>query len=376
MKKYLILFILIFIITSPFVLNKISIKSYTNNQDVLKDSKVIQEEKTIDYEKYNIDEMGSIPIMMYHKILDIKKDTYNVDKSGYNRTKDGFISDLEFYYENNYRMIRLIDYVNGDIDTKFGYSPIVLTFDDGSIDNIKVLGKNEDGSLIIDPNSAVGILESFKKKYPDYNVTATFFLNRGLFGQKDYNNDILNWLINNGYDIGNHTYNHLHLDKINSDKIQFEIGSIYNLLDKIIPNKYIKAVALPFGTPYNKNHHNFKYILEGEYDSIKYKTEAALRVGWDSNESPYSKNFDPHFIKRARAYDNFGKDFDIKMVFDLLKNKRYISDGNKNTIVTKDKSNIRENTNKTIILYWQNNIFHYNNSLLLRRERGIHGKWF
>lgn len=351
MKKYLILFILIFIITSPFVLNKISIKSYTNNQDVLKDSKVIQEEKTIDYDKYNIDEMGSIPIMMYHKILDIKKDTYNVDKSGYNRTKDGFINDLEFYYENNYRMIRLIDYVNGDIDTKFGYSPIVLTFDDGSIDNIKVLGKNEDGSLIIDPNSAVGILESFKKKYPDYNVTATFFLNRGLFGQKDYNNDILNWLINNGYDIGNHTYNHLHLDKINSDKIQFEIGSIYNLLDKIIPNKYIKAVALPFGTPYNKNHHNFKYILEGEYDSIKYKTEAALRVGWDSNESPYSKNFDPHFIKRARAYDNFGKDFDIKMVFDLLKNKRYISDGNKNTIVTKDKSNIRENTNKTIILY-------------------------
>ena len=31
-------------------------------------------------------------------------------------------------------MVRLIDYVNGKIDTEYGKSPIVLTFDDGNDD--------------------------------------------------------------------------------------------------------------------------------------------------------------------------------------------------------------------------------------------------
>lgn len=71
-------------------------------------------------------------------------------------------------------MIRLNDYINGIVDVELGKSPIVLTFDDGLENNIKVTGLDSDGNIIIDPNSAVGILEEFKKKYPDFNVTATF----------------------------------------------------------------------------------------------------------------------------------------------------------------------------------------------------------
>lgn len=73
-------------------------------------------------------------------------------------------------------MIRLNDYINGIVDVELGKSPIVLTFDDGLENNIKVTGLDSDGNIIIDPNSAVGILEEFKKKYPDFNVTATFFV--------------------------------------------------------------------------------------------------------------------------------------------------------------------------------------------------------
>ena len=40
-------------------------------------------------------------------------------------------------------MVRLIDYVNGDIDTELGLSPIVITFDDGNQNNFNVLGKDE-----------------------------------------------------------------------------------------------------------------------------------------------------------------------------------------------------------------------------------------
>ena len=291
----------------------------------------------------NINELGNVPIMMYHGIVN-KKDSEtdyiggNVDKDGYNRTTESFRRDLEFYYENDYRMIRLDDYVNGKINTEYGKSPIILTFDDGNENNLKVTGLDNDGNIIIDPNCAIGILEEFKKKYPDYNVTATFFVNDGLFSQPKYNEKILTWLVDNGYDVGNHTKGHANFSKIDTSKTQEVVGYVYKQLDEIIPNQYVKIVALPFGSPYNKNHSNYPYILNGTYNDYSYETNAALRVGWESELSPFNSNFDKTFLKRCRAYDNNGKDFDIEMNFRILENKRYISDGNIDTIVTSENN--------------------------------------
>lgn len=306
----------------------------------------------------NINELGTVPIMMYHGIVDMKSSETeytggNVDKDGYNRTAEAFREDLEFYYQNGYRMVRLTDYIDGNIDVEYGKSPIVLTFDDGNENNLKVKGLDEDGNIIIDENSAVGILESFKEKYPDYNVTATFFVNGGLFNQPEYNEKILKWLVENGYDVGNHTENHLDIKKSTSEQVNKEIVSVYKQLDEIIPEKYVNIIALPFGSPYNKEHENFGYVLKSTYNDTTYETKAALRVGWDAEYSPFDKDFDPTFLKRCRAYDNNGKDFDIEMVFKLLETKRYISDGNVNTIVTSEKnsSKISDNVNKEVITY-------------------------
>lgn len=289
----------------------------------------------------NINELGKVPIMMYHGIREKTSSSTgtiggNVDKDGYNRTPDAFKKDLEFYYENNYRMIRLIDYVNGKIDTEYGKSPIIITFDDGNEDNIKVTGLDKEGNIIIDPNSAVGILEAFKKSHPDMNITATFFVNGGLFQQPDYNDKILKWLINNGYDIGNHTQNHLDIKTSSSDKVQKEIVYIYDKLEEIIPGKYVNIIALPFGSPYTKTHENYQYVLSSTYNDKTYETIAALRVGWEPELSCFDKDFDRTYLKRCRAYDNNGKEFDIQMVFNNLEKYRYISDGNINTIVIKE----------------------------------------
>ena len=306
----------------------------------------------------NINELGTVPIMMYHGIVDMKSSETeytggNVDKDGYNRTAEAFREDLEFYYQNGYRMVRLTDYIDGNIDVEYGKSPIVLTFDDGNENNLKVKGLDEDGNIIIDENSAVGILESFKEKYPDYNVTATFFVNGGLFNQPEYNEKILKWLVENGYDVGNHTENHLDIKKSTSEQVNKEIVSVYKQLDEIIPEKYVNIIALPFGSPYNKEHENFGYVLKSTYNDTTYETKAALRVGWDAEYPPFDKDFDPTFLKRCRAYDNNGKDFDIEMVFKLLETKRYISDGNVSTIVTSEKnsSKISDNVNKEVITY-------------------------
>ena len=331
-----------------------SIKGITSFDVVISNGKLDKEKLASD----GINELGKIPIMMYHGIREKTSSSTgtvggNVDKDGYNRTPEAFREDLEFYYEKGYRMIRLEDYIKGKINTEYGKSPIVITFDDGNEDNIKVTGLDDNGNIIIDKNSAVGVLEEFKKKHPDVPVTATFFVNGGIFNQPEYNEKILKWLVDNGYDVGNHTQTHLDIKKSSGDRVQKEIAYVYDELEKIIPGKYVKIIALPFGSPYVKTNENFKYVLSTSYNGKTYDTEAALRVGWEPEVSPYDKDFDPTFLKRCRAYDNNGKEFDIDMVFTNLENNRYVSDGNSDTIIVKSdkESSINNNYDKKVITY-------------------------
>ena len=182
------------------------------------------------------------------------------------------------------------------------------------------------------------------------NVTATFFLNGGLCNQKEYNEDIMKWLIENGYDIGNHTISHVDFTKIGNDKTKEEVGKLYQKLDSIIPDKYVHIVALPFGSPYKRSHSNYQYIVEGEYNGYKYHTDAALRVGWEPEVSPFDKSFDTSFLKRVRAYDNNGKEFDISMTFNILEKNKFISDGNKSmiTIPSSSQDKLKETTLKVV----------------------------
>lgn len=310
------------------------------------------------YRENKVNELGKVPVMMYHGIHNVpssetKYTGGNVDKDGYQRTAEAFRSDLEMYYQKGYRMISLKDYIAGNIDVPLGKSPIILTFDDGLSNNLKVTGIDEKGNIKIDPNSAVGVLEEFKKKYPDFTVTATFFVNGTLMNQKEYDEKIIKWLVQNNYDVGNHTKSHPDFTKIDAVRAETEVGSVYAQLEKIIPNKYVHIVALPFGSPYQKTHSNFSHIIKANYEGKEYETISTLRVGWESNPSPFDPSFDPFFLKRIRAYDNNGKDFDITYNFNLLEKTRYISDGNPNNIVIKkeDIEKVKNVKNLQMISY-------------------------
>ena len=303
-------------------------------------SQTASDEMAEKYRSAGVDELNSVPIMMYHRIFDMKNEETgytggNVDPDGYNRTSEALEADLESFYQMGYRMIRLADYIDGKIDTEFGYSPLILTFDDG-IRDVVLERFEDDGTPVSDPTCAIGILEKMKKKYPDYHVTATFFVNGGLFENGEDDRAVIKWLVDNGYDVGNHTWNHANLRECNADEIEFQVGSIYKLLDEIIPGRYVNIVALPFGAPEQITDEDLKYqkIFKGTYEGFSYTSKASLLCAWTRSFSPFNKDIDLTAIRRIRGYDNNGKEFDIEDNFSALNaGTRYISDGNPDTIV-------------------------------------------
>lgn len=328
--------VLIFVILS-FLFHALFPQKEAKKTEEKKEKIVLNSAKQ--YRKYHVDESGNVPVMMYHGIHGeiLSKDTGNtggnVDVDGYQRTADAFEKDLEMYYKKGYRMIRLNDYLDGKIDVEAGKSPIVLTFDDGLENNIRVTGVDKNGELKIDPKSAVGILEKFKKKYPDFHVTATFFITGGKFSQPKYDDKIIKWLIDHDYDVGNHTWNHPDFTELTTEQANEQVALVYDMLEEIIPGKYVNIVALPFGSPYKKDHETMPYVYDCTSEDKEYHTKCALQVAWEPDYSPYTVEFDPTFIKRIRAYDNNGTNFDIESTFQVLESTRYISDGDEKTIV-------------------------------------------
>jgi len=213
-----------------------------------------------EYEAAGVNELKDIPILMYHRIYDMKNSETeftggNVDASGYNRTSEAFEADLEFYYENGYRTIRIADYVKGYIDVPFGMTPVILTFDDG-YNNALLDGFDADGNPIFQKGCAMEVLERVKARHPDFNLTATFFLNQHLFTNCEEDDiRLIKWMVDNGYDIGNHTKTHPDLSKLTAAEIEEEIGYEYKLLNDIIPGRYVDIVALPYGSPSDVSDH-------------------------------------------------------------------------------------------------------------------------
>ena len=127
---------------------------------------------------------------------------------------------------------------------------------------------------------------------------------------------------------------------------------MYSILEETISSQYVSIVALPFGAPYQKTHENYSSIVDGTYDGKNYHTNAILRVGWEAEVSCFDQYFDPFFLKRIRAYDHLGTEFDIEMNFKLLEDSRYISDGDSDTIVVLEEDVAKvKNSNKIVLSY-------------------------
>lgn len=268
-------------------------------------------------------ELGRIMILEYHLI--------GYPEGRWCRTPENFRKDLEMLYENDYYPIPLQDLISGNIKAPAGKTPFVITFDDSSAGQFRYL-KNGD-RLEIDPQSGVGIMEQFKKEHPDFPVTATFYVLPGtgkskLFAQGEYIQEKLNFLAQNGYEIGNHTYWHENLGKVDDTAVQKQLALAVKEIQKYLPGYQVKSFALPFGVhPQNR-----MLAREGEYQGFKYRHNSVMLVGSGPVPSPYSAEFDPYKMERIQAGDTpWGPQSFIER-YRKNPSLRFVSDGDPLTI--------------------------------------------
>lgn len=274
-------------------------------------------------------ELGTVPIIMYHAIGEPESDWV--------RTPDNFRADLMRFYELGYSLVPFQSYLSGQMDLKAGVSPLIITFDDSSAGQFRFVTKkyvSEDGARIPlelkvpDPNSAVGILLEFSGKHPGFGHAATFYLNfPAPFGSPDEKADKLRYLLECGMEIGNHTYNHKDLLDCPKDVIMAELGKQSNEVERLTGVKPL-SLALPYGN-YPRDGANKQYLLQGQYEGVSYRNLGVLLVGAEPALSPYHQSLNKAALPRIR-----GSEEELSKWLRYLDDSgtRYVSDGSLATI--------------------------------------------
>ncbi len=278
----------------------------------------------IDLQAVKPNEAGNIMVIMYHEIG---------DKEGeWSRQWENFKKDLEVLYEKGYRLIGLKDYLDHNINVEAGYTPVVITFDDGTLGQFRVVEEN--GELTVDPHSAVGVMESFYEQHPDFGLEATFYIYYPVpFRQREYIDYKLKYIVEKGMDIGNHTYTHENLSKLDPQGIQYQLGRMVKETGDYLPGYQVDSLALTFGV--NSREEYRDYVYSGEYEGVKYTNRGILLVGANPALSPADKKYNPYKIPRIRGTEspNHSTDlYDWLEYFEEHPDRRYISDGDPDRI--------------------------------------------
>ena len=285
-------------------------------------------------------ELGRVMILEYHKI-DYPEDRWT-------RTPENFRRDLETLYARGYRLQSLNGLVEGRITVPAGTTPIVLTFDDSSAGQFRYLDHN--GTLEIDPKSGIGVLEAFIKDKPDFGRAATFFVLPGakapnnLFNQPEHEGHKLRWLVEHGYELGNHTLWHANLGKYDEATVRAQLAEAQVWVQRHVPDYRFKTLALPHGV-YPKE---VNWAVNGTAKGTSYRHEAILMVAGGAAPSPFARSFDPVRLPRIQAVEN-----DLRYWlnhFDRTPADRYVSDGNPDsvTIPAAQKDKLREAVGKNL----------------------------
>jgi peptidoglycan/xylan/chitin deacetylase (PgdA/CDA1 family) len=236
--------------------------------------------------------LGSVLVLEYHMIRE--------PEDRWQRTPDNFRADLERLHAEGYSPANIIDLVLGFPDLPAGRKPVVFTFDDSDISQFRYLA---DGS--IDPDSAIGILYNFHQQHPaDWPLKSTFYVlqdvnvpDRVLFGQKEFQDQKLQWLVDNGFEVASHTISHFNLTEGADEEVQWQLAVSQRQLEARLPGYDVQSLSVPFGNyPLNE-----ALLAAGLWDGKPYTYSSTVMVAGGAGPSPHSPQFDPYHIPRVQA---------------------------------------------------------------------------
>ena len=233
-------------------------------------------------------ELGQIPVLMFHLI-----------GSGKNYlTADGLRFDIALLRSHGFYPTTVREMVEGTMEIPAGKTPVVLTFDDSSPGQYRIL---DDGT--VDPDCAVGVLQ-VEVARGNWAPKATFFplldVNEGniLFGQPELAQRKLQNLVEWGYEIGSHGITHMDFSKATAAQVKRELAEPQAKLESLIGNGYKVFTLSP---PYGEYPSDRSLLLSGEYEGRTYAYQAVVMAWGESSPSPFSSKFDVTRIPRITA---------------------------------------------------------------------------
>lgn len=295
--------------------------------------------------QYQPNELGQILVLEYHQLTNDPEQV-----AQFVRTYDSFKADLQWLYDNNFYVVSMQSVIENTITAPAGKRPVVLTFDDSPVNQFRFL-IGGDGTLTVDPASGVGILEDFFNTHPDFGRGGLFgtLPNSCFFGdiggitedeQIDLCSQKLNFLLDNGYEVGNHTLNHENIQDVDDDTFKEEVGGAIDALQALDSRVQANIFVVPFGLyPEFGTHDNQREWMQNGFDwnGKEYKLIGSLMVGSAPAFSPVSIEWDSMWIPRIQMCDcteqgGYGWDDMWKQAITDNPGILYVSDGDPNTI--------------------------------------------
>jgi peptidoglycan/xylan/chitin deacetylase (PgdA/CDA1 family) len=273
------------------------------------------EREPVDPASVDADELGAVPVLMYHQIV---PDPVSV----YDRTPEDFRTELERLAREGYVPVTARDLTGGRIDVPAGRHPVVLTFDDSTVSQLALGadGKPESGT-------AVAILRDVAEEHPGFRPVATFFVNGDPFAEPG-GSRTLGWLHEHGFEVGNHTLRHTRLGAVGAAQVQRAIARGQAAVEKAVPDASVVSLALPNGSMPDDE----RLAVKGSSGGVDYHNRGVYLVGANPAPSPFDADFDPAAVPRIRSQGSRGPDagFASTAWLDKLESgavDRYTSDG-------------------------------------------------
>ncbi len=279
------------------------------------------EEPEVDPAEVGADELGQIPVLMYHQLRDD-------GGSDFDMTPEEFRSELEFLFDEGYVPITTLQLARGEIDVPAGKSPVVLTFDDSTRSQAYL---DDDGEIAED--TSMGILIDVAADYDDVEPVASVYVISGsLFGGQEDGEEILAALHEAGMEIGNHSHTHPNLSSLGDDEVREELGRNVDVVTSIVDDAEVATLSLPLGLFPNDE----SLAVSGEWESTGYEHDGVLLVGYNPAPSPFDADFDPAAIPRIQTNVDpefqFGSAWWLRALEDGSNVRRYVSDGDPDRI--------------------------------------------